>query len=413
MLVVIGGGPGGVAASIGAARMGCKVILIERYGFLGGMATAGAVHPWMDYHSGNKLLVGGIFAEIVDKLKELGSFKTSEHFGNVHHCFDLEALKYILQELCLQAGVELILHSFVDKVKVENNEIKGVYLSSKSGREFLPAQMFVDATGDGDIASLAGVPYEKGRPQDGLMQPATLHFRMGGVDISKIPSRDELNILFNKAKKEGKLNIPRENLLWFDTIYPDQIHFNATRIIKIDGTSRSDLARGEIEAHRQVWELVNFLRKISGFHNSYLLYTAPQLGIRETRRIIGKYILTAKDLLECKIPPDCIALGAYPLDIHNPEGEGTIIKHIPAGKYYGIPYRTLIPQKVQNLLVVGRCISADWEAFSSIRIQPTCYATGQAGGVAGALALIKNTTPSKLLYSLIQEALLKQGAVLN
>jgi len=413
-ILIAGGGPAGCGAAIAASSLGAKVTLIERYGFLGGMATAGLVYPWMTSYAGRKKIIAGVFEKVINKLKKENAFKDGSHFGGLHHCFDPEILKYVLMEMLIERKVEILFHSFISGAKTKNKKIEGLEVVSKSGKEILLSNLIIDATGDGDVAYYAGADYEKGRKEDGLMQPATLNFRMGGVNVKKMPEREEINKLYLQAKKEGKIGDPRENLLWFETLREDQIHFNTTRVLGIDGTKRCDLSAAEIEARRQVMELVKFLRKkVPGFENSYLLITAPQIGIRETRRIIGEYILSEADLLQARKPSDAIALGSYGLDIHNPKGEGTIIKKLKKGAYYGIPYRCLIPKKIEGLIIAGRPISATHAAHSSVRIQPICYATGQAAGSAAALALSDKTTPRKVNVEKLQKVLKREGAKLN
>lgn len=412
-ILVCGGGPAGCAAAVSAARISSKVLLVERYGFLGGMGTAGLVHPWMGYYAGEKQVVGGFFQEIVKELKKYNAFKDSEHLGIKHHCFDSEILKFILLKSLISAKVKILFHTFIVGAKVKGRRIKSIILQSKSGEEEIGADIFIDATGDGDVAFYAGAEYDKGRA-DGLMQPMTLHFRMAGVKVKRMPSREKINEIYIKAKKRGWLRNPRENLLWFDTIQNNVIHFNTTRVIKVDGTNRDDLTRAEISARFQTMELVEFLRKnIPGFENSYLLVTAPQVGVRETRRIKGEYTLTYEDIFRGKEFEDVIALGCWGIDIHSPKGEGTVFKPLPYGHYYQIPYRCLLPKKIENLIVAGRPISATYEAHSSTRIQTTCYATGQAAGVAAALAVKNKKNPKKINIKALQRHLIKQKAILK
>jgi hypothetical protein len=413
-LTVIGAGPAGCAGAIAAARLGREVLLIERYGFPGGMATTALVHPWMSYFAGDRPIIAGVFAEVVRALKARGGFKDSEHFGNRHHCFDPEILKQELMAMLQSAGVKLLFHTFVTGVETTGGRITSLQLASKSGLETISPQLVIDASGDGDIGAWAGAPFEKGRPEDGLMQPMTLHFRMAGVDWKQVPSREAMNQLYLAAKASGEIDCPRENLLWFDTTIPDQIHFNTTRVTRVDGTSKQDLTRGEIESRRQVQEIVAFLQKrVPGFERAYLSQTGAQIGVRETRRILGEYVLTGEDVLAGRKFPDAIALGCYPIDVHNPAGEGTVLKYLPPGEFYAIPYRCLLPRSIDNLLVAGRPISTTHEAHASTRVQVICYATGQAAGVAAALAAEQNRPPREVPVREIQQALGKQGALLE
>jgi hypothetical protein len=413
-ILVAGGGPAGLAAAVSASRLGIPVTLVERYGFLGGMGTAGLVHPWMSYFSGEKQLVGGIFEEVVVRLKKEGAFKDGSHLGLRHHCFDPETLKGVLQDLALSAGVNMLLHTFIVGAVNGDGYVSFVRAASKSGLEEIGADFFIDATGDADLSFLSGVPCDKGRQEDGLMQPATLHFRMGGVEEDRMPSREEINSIYRRAMEDGRLSNPRENLLWFDTTRKGEIHFNTTRMIRIDGTSRDDLTRAELEGRRQMREIVEFLRReIPGFEKAFLLCSAPQVGVRETRRIRGLATLTSDDIRNGRLFRDTIALGSYGIDIHDPEGRGTLQEVLPPGRFYGIPYRALIPGSPANLIVAGRPISSTFEAFAAVRIQPTCYATGEAAGTAAALCLKTGVKPADLPVDDLRSALRSQGAILE
>ncbi|HEX2951786.1 MAG TPA: FAD-dependent oxidoreductase, partial [Armatimonadota bacterium] len=319
-IVVAGGGPAGIAAAIAAARMGADVVLVERYGFLGGMPTAGFVFPFMTHYAGDRPVIRGIWGETIARLEQYPhGFKPSTHLGMRHFCFDVEGLKKIWLEMCLDAGVRLNLHTWISDTMTDGNQVMGIVTHSKSGREDLTAQVVIDATGDGDVAARAGAPFAIGRQQDGLMQPMSLHFRLANVDMRCMPTREEINVLYERDRKAGLITNPRENLLWFDTTYPDQVHFNTTRIVKVDGTSRDDLTAAEVEGRRQTHELVGWItRTVPGFERAYLLSTAPQVGIRESRRILGEHVVTEEELLNLTKFPDAIALSAYPVDIHNP-----------------------------------------------------------------------------------------------
>ncbi|RLI06457.1 FAD-dependent oxidoreductase, partial [Candidatus Bathyarchaeota archaeon] len=362
-VVVAGGGTAGVAAAIAAARNGADTLLIEKYGFLGGTMTAGLVNPFMTFHAGNKQIIKGIFQEIIDHLKDMGGYDEKTK------AFDNEAMKLVLDQMVKEAGVRLLLHTYVtDVILTKMNKVRGVEIYNKSGRQAVLGKVTVDATGDGNVAVMAGAPYEKGRREDGLTQPMTLNFRVGGVDVERMPPRDEINKLFEEAKAKGELSIPRENILYFPTTRKSEIHFNTTRIVMADGTKAEDLTYAETEGRRQMVELIKFLKeKVPGFENAYLLMSAVQIGVRETRRIIGEYVLTEDDIVKARKFKDTIAKGSYPIDIHNPKGEGTVIKRPPPGESYDIPYRCIVPKKVDDLLVAGRCISSTHEAQAAIR----------------------------------------------
>ena len=416
-VIVAGGGPGGLAAAVSAARNGADTLLIERYGFLGGMATAGLVNPFMTYWAGclprslgEEQIIGGVLQEVIDRLTALGAYGKGSRTA-----FDPEAFKFVADRMCEDAGVKILLHSFLSDVAVSGNAIETIEIAGKSGKENLTAKLFVDGTGDADLAFMAGVRCEKGRDEDGLMQPMTLNFRVCKVDTSRMPPRgDEFNKLFDKAKAEGRLDCPRENVLLFLTTRDGEIHFNQTRINRADGTSTEDLTRAEIEGRRQAWQFLEFLRRdVPGFEEAEILASGPQVGMRETRRVMGEYVLTGEDVLSARKFDDCIARGSYSIDIHSPTGAGTVIQRLKPGESYDIPYRCLVPLGIDNLLISGRPISATHEAHSSLRIMPICMAIGQAAGTAAALSIEGGVTPRGLNVSLLQSILCSQGANLG
>ncbi len=414
-VLVAGGGPSGIAAAVAAARMGADTLLVERYGFLGGAGTAMMVNPWMSYWAAggrNVQLIFGVLQELIDRMTAMGMYghpmqKTA---------FDPEALKVAAEELCKEAGVQLLYHSFLGEAAMDEAgvRIESVRFANKAGLVDLKASMYVDATGDGDLAALAGAIVEKGRAVDSLSQPMTLNFRMANVDMDRMLTRQEITDLYLEAKRRGEIDCPRENVLWFYANQPGVIHFNTTRVLRKDATNPWDLTEAEIEGRRQVQQLVRFLRaEVPAFEDAYLQTTAPQIGVRESRRVMGEYILTAEELLDSCRFEDVIARGAYPVDIHNPDGEGTILKHLPEGEWYDIPFRTLVPKKIENLLIGGRPISATHEAHSAIRVQPIAMAIGQAAGTAAALCASGHLLPRELDVRKVQEALTKQGAVIG
>jgi len=407
-VLIVGGGTAGVAAAVAAGRNGADALLIERYGFLGGTMTAGLINPFMTFHAGKEQIIQGIFQEMIDRLKGMDGYNERTK------AFDAEAMKIVADQMVKEAGVKLLLHTCVIDAMVQENTIRGVEVHNKSGRQAILGKVVVDTTGDGDVAVMAGAPHEKGRKEDGLTQPMTLNFRMGGVDVDKMPPRQEINRLFGEAKAKGEVTIPRENVLWFPTTRKGEIHFNTTRVVKVDGTKAEDLTYAEVEARRQMVELVNFLKgRISGFENAHLLMSGSQIGVRETRRIIGEYVMTGEDIVEARKFTDVIARGSYPIDIHSPTGEGTVIKSPPPGASYDIPYRCLVPKNVDNLLVAGRCVSSTHEAQAAIRVIPIVVAIGQAAGTAAALATRLNVPPRRLNVSLLQKTLREQGANLG
>lgn len=409
-VIVVGGGPGGIASSVAAARGGAEVLLVERYGFLGGGATAMLVNPFMTYFAGNKQVIVGVFQDMLDQLSAMGAYGTERE----PWAFDAEAFKVAAERLCLEAGVELLYHAFLADATVSEGMIESISIATKDGLKELTAKVFIDSTGDGDLAYFAGATFEKGRSEDGLAQPMTLNFRMANVDIDRMPIGQEITKAYIKAKADGIIQCPREDILYFFATQPGVVHFNQTRVVKHDATDPKSMTEAEIEARRQAWQIAHWLvDSIPGFEKAYLQQTAPQLGVRESRRIMGDYVLTAEELLAaCKFD-DVIACGSYPVDIHNPTGEGTVIRRLPAGTWYDIPYRCLIPQGLDNLLIGGRCISTTHAAHSAIRVMPIVFAIGHAAGVAACLATGRAQTTRGVSHSEIQSELLRQGAFLR
>lgn len=380
-VVVVGGGPGGLCAAIAAAEEGADTLLIERYGFLGGMATAGLVNPFMPWLAGGRPIIRGLFERIVQRLDDLGGWAGPRQGS----AFDAELLKFVADDLCAEAGVRLRLHTQLAAVDAAEGRVRRLAVASKSGLQTVRGELFIDGTGDGDLAAWAGAEVEIGRDEDHLCQPMTLCFRMLGVNLDAIPPRAEVNALYDAAKARGEIGNPRENVLFFFTTHDREVHFNTTRIVKLDATSAEDMTAAELEGRRQVRQMVRFLRtEVPGFADAWLQEMAPQIGIRESRRVMGDYVLSVDDVLEARKFEDGIARGSYAVDIHNPAGTGTVIKHLPPGEAYDIPYRCLTPHGLHNLLIAARCVSCDHAAHSSLRVMPIVMAIGEAAGVAAA-----------------------------
>jgi len=425
-IIVVGGGPGGVPAAVAAARSGARVLLVESYGFLGGMATAALVLPYMKYSAGNKIIIRGLFEEFLDILEKNGAVRikkftdeelirlntfTTDLEDRAH--FDDEPMKWLLDRFVLDSGANLLLHTRAIGVLKKNGSIKAIRVFHKGGVEDLSADIFIDSTGDGDIAAWAGARIEIGREQDNACQPMTTSFRMANVDIERMPGGKEINELFDKAKERGEVINPRENVLKFFTVHPDVIHFNSTRIIEKTSLDGWSMTEAEIEGRRQVDELVRFMKKyVSGFENAYLMKTGAQIGVRESRRVIGRYVLNADDVIHGHKFDDGVACGSYAIDIHNPTGTGTKMYYLDEGIYYHIPYRCLVPDNVDNLIVASRCISSTHEAHSSLRVMPTVWGIGQAGGTAAAICVKRKIYPGNIDVTVLKETLVKQGAFL-
>jgi len=284
----------------------------------------------------------------------------------------------------------------------------------KSGKMTMHAKCFIDCTGDADLAVMAGCPTHLGRPADNLCQPMTLCFRLANVDMEKFrANREKINPLYQKLQAEGRIRNPRENVLIFFHPVKNMLHFNTTRVIRLNPTDPFHLTRAEMEAREQMFEMYEFLKaNIEGFENADIAFSAPQIGVRESRMIDGLHMLNEEELKACTKFDDAIAAGNYDIDIHNPEGSGTSHYYFPEGTWYTIPYRSLIPraEDCDNLLVGGRCISCDHEAQASIRIMPICATTGEAAGIGASVAIDGGTTVQNADTAKIQAILTETGA---
>jgi len=415
-LTVIGGGFAGTAAAISAAVSGLNVLLIEKSNCLGGAAVNGLVNPFMPYwtdidENNNKsrlYLNRGIFKDILNALASFGALDKNEM------TFNEEYLKLILNRMVKKERIDILFHSYLTDTSKDNETIKSVTVVNKSGKMTFEADYFIDATGDADLSVLCGCPYRLGREPDGVCQPMTLCFRVANVDkAAYAKSKPKINVLYNEMQKQGKIKNIRENVLIFDNLINGVLHFNSTRIIRKNPVDAFDVTEAEIEAREQAFELFNFLvENIDGFQNSQLSMTAMETGVRESRMISGKYLLTGDDVINCKKFDDSIAAGNYDIDIHNPDGSGTDIRSLPKGEYYTIPYRSLIPIGVNNLLVAGRCMSATHEAQASIRIMPIVCCIGEAAGVAAHVAHENAVGFNDVDVDKVQEILKKRGAVI-
>lgn len=418
-VVVAGGGPAGTCAGLAAARAGCRTLLVEQLGCLGGMATAGLHQKIAVYFGsgGSPEIVGGLPKEIADRavVEAQSDYRPDGLF------VEPEGLKLLLDCMAEESGLQLLYYTHACSPLVEEGHVRGLFLHSKSGRQLARARCLVDCSGDADVAFRAGVPCMQGRDEDGRMQPCTLMFRLGGVawdDVRRYLGTDPgLETFCRTAHERGLMGPWQSRLMGFWRIpsRPDQVGVNFTHM-HLDATSAADLTRGCIEGRRQVHQAVRAMRRlIPGFEHAVLLDTAPYVGIRETRRIHGEYVLTVEDIQAQRIFDDSIGLGAAFIDIHNVEGPGMDRRsgyHLPPGGYYAIPYRTLVPQGVEGLLVAGRCHSATHEAAGSTRWMTQCMVMGQAAGTASALSIEAGTPPRALPAEALRRRLLRDGAIL-
>jgi hypothetical protein len=437
-VLVVGGGPAGLTAALAAAGDGLKVGLVESRSFIGGNLTIGLPILGFLGQKGNQI-IQGLPQKFIDRLRAQDA--ASEHRPCPLHVsitlIEPEAVKTVALAMLVEAGVEVLFYTFSADVILEDNRIRGIITESKNGREAILGKVVIDCTGDADVAFRAGVPCEQGNAQGG-MQPPTLMFCLAGVDTDKlrlsiaheprtyltdfIPAEYfgqnrqfivvGLRELIARARAERHLNIPNERTIIITGLRAGEAWLNMTRVAGVDGTDARSLTRGEIEARRQMADIITYLKHyVPGFEQAYFTKTAPFLGIRETRRIVGQYVLTQDDVLQCRRFDDAIAVASYPIDIHRPGDEGCTL--IWCGDCYDIPYRTLVPTRVDNLLVAGRCISTTHEAMASIRVMATCMALGEAAGRAARLAVRAGVTPAAVNPQTLRQELRAHGAYLR
>lgn len=447
-LIVIGGGPSGAIAATAAARLGVKTLLIEKHGFLGGSLTAMGVGPMMSFHNGEgKQVVKGLPQLVIDRLMEKGA--SPGHIpDSITYCstvtpFDSEYLKIELESLFTEAGGTLLYHTHLADVETRDGVIHSLVVCNKAGLTRFTADVFIDASGDGDFAAMAGAPFMKGRDKDGVSQPMTMNLKVGNVAIDRIKayvkahpeefffkdgaaeglrrleSSHPISLggflsLWRDAKARGEVDVPRGDVLFFETATPGVIIVNTSRIQGLDATNPFDLSKAEMEGRRQCAQIFNFLKKYCpGFEEAIFIGSGPQIGVRESRHVRGLHVLTAEELVAETRFPDAIAAGGYPIDIHSPDGEGTNSVHLAAGAIYTIPARSLMTDTPSNLVVVGRCISATHEAAAAFRVTPIAMAIGQGGGTLAALAIQRKSKPADVPYEALRDVLEANGAYLN
>jgi len=413
-VLVVGAGPGGVSAAVMSARTGADTLIAERYGCPGGMAVFGEVTPFMRNHLDGKTLDRPIFQEWSKRLHAAAGKDgwTREPFDPemTWRFFNKEHALMTMEEMLLDSGVRMLYHHTLVDVIMNGDTIAAAVFHSKSGFVAVRAKIFIDSTGDGDLAVLAGAPAEFGNGE-GFCQPMTTCFKLIRVEKDRIPPREEINALYDRAKAEGKIDCPREDMLWFSMPDADTIHFNTTRIIRKSAVSGVELSEAEIEGRRQVRQFIAFLREqIPGFEHAALGAVALHVGVRESRRIRGIIYQTAEDFFRAAKYPDGIAKVHYIIDIHNPNGSGTRIERLPENEWYELRYGTLVPEHTANLLMGCRAISLDQALHSSCRVMPPICSIGQAAGMAAALCVKRRIAPAALDGCELRRLLAQAGA---
>jgi hypothetical protein len=438
-VIVAGGGPAGLMAAIAAARLGAATLLVDANGHLGGVATMGLPFQGFFDRDGRQI-VRGLAEEFVTRLRSAGGALPEFTQCSLHNPFliiDPETVKIVAQEMAADSSVETLLHTWVAEAVADLSQVRALMVQNKSGREALVGKIYIDATGDGDVAASCGVPFSVGRTQDGLTQSATLNFRLDGVDTAKLCSRIVedpelldlhpmlsrkqfrgngkhimvgLRNLIDQARRDGIRDLPCEFVNYITLIQEGAVSINMVHVKRVKGHDARDLSRAEMEGRGQIPVIIEFLRKyVPGFEKARLTASAARIGIRETRHIQGAYTLTEDDVMAGCRPTDTVAVGGYIIDIHSPTAGDVELLKVPP---YGIPYRCLLPTGIDNLLIAGRCISATHEALATARQMSTCMAMGQAAGTAAALAVQSRCLPRDLPVGDLQNVLRNQKAFL-
>ena len=446
-IAVIGGGPAGLAAAVTAARAGKRVLLADKNGYLGGNMTLGLpLLGFLDEHG--ERCIAGFGEELVQRLRARGA-AYDHRFCPKHNSvtnIDAEQVKLLAFEMCREAGVDVLLHLETQRVELTDGRITAVTLRGKCNEVTVSADLFIDCTGDGDLAYLAGCSYEKGRGANEELMPPTVMFTLEGVEIDRLldhvaahpeemaascASIDTkagydaayfradpnfvfvgMTALFNRLKAEGKCPVERGNMIIINGLHPGEVYVNTSRLLHTDATDIIDLTRAEIEGHMQVGRLVDMFRKyVPGFARCYVSSIAPNLGVRETRRFKGIKTLTVEKALAAEVPEDTVCLSGYKIDIHKDCETATLFQTVD--KPFGLPYGCLVSAEIDNLMFAGRCASVDESVIGSTRVMPCCMAMGQAAAVGAVLALDRHQAPANVNTDDIRAELIRQGAMLH
>ena len=445
-VAVFGAGPAGLSAAVTAARLGKRVLLVERNGYLGGSLAIGlSPLSFLDKHG--RPCVGGFAKEFMDRLAEtgdcLGTDPCPKH--NSVTSVNAEGVKLLAARLCREEGIQVLLHCEVLRSEVENGRIRTVTVFGKGNEVTIEAGCYLDCTGDGDLAYLSGCSYEMGQADTGVLQPPTVMFTLEGVDEGELFSYVErhpeelryrdpliyeneaytvahfrehpshvfvgLQHTFRELLAQGALPVQRESFIYINGTHPGEVYINSTRLINTDATDLLDLSRAELDGALQIPGLIRLLReRIPGFENCYLSSISTSLGIRETRRFSGRKRVTRENAVAGSVPADTVCLSGYKIDIHSGSDTGLSFQDIDVP--FGIPYGCLVSDQIENLMFAGRCISCDAVAYGSLRVMPVCMAMGQAAAVGAAVSLEDGVTPGEADVLKIRSMLLKQKAIL-
>jgi glycine/D-amino acid oxidase-like deaminating enzyme len=425
-VVVLGGGPAGIAAAVSAARAGRSTLLVERYGFLGGMGTAAGVTNFCGLHANVhgdiRQVVHGVADDLLRRIAALGGLNAPHAlFGKtVAQAYDTAAYKIAADDLMTSAGVQVLFHAVAAGVLMEGpGRVQALLLETKSGRCAVLGRAFIDCSGDGDLAAWAGVPYEKGDGDGHMLYPSTI-FRVNGVDPQRAGRAWEvIPKLMAQAEAQGRHRFPRKGAIVRPQKSGIEWRVNLTQLANaagdaMDGTDARELSEAEMLGRRQIAGVAGFLKEVPGFEASYIVDIAPQVGIRETRRVLGRYLLTERDVLDCASFDDTIGVNGWPLELHLKGDVEFRWPKIPESRGFNhLPYRMVVPSVVDNLWIAGRCASMTHEAQSAARVSGACFVMGQAAGTAADLALQANRAASDIDVGVLQSRLEAQGAYLG
>lgn len=414
-VLVLGGGPAGWGAAVSAAREGANTLLVESSTDIGGVATSGLMSHWTGH------TVGGIYEEIVDRTHNQYGKNPLLSDAEMRKFIDHETMKTRALEMLLEAGVKLLLNTMACEPLVEDNVLKGVFVENKSGRQLIRSKVVIDCTGDGDIAARAGAPYYKGRESDGAMQPMTLMVQVGGVEVERIQYvnafEESYQVPAGDIQQLARMHIkaPAGHVLVYPSVFPGIVTLNMTNVTGVDGTNADDITKAYVQCRRQLPEIMAFLKEyVPGFENSYVLKSAAQIGVRETRHFKGMKTITEQDILEARVFPDwAVANAHFNFDVHNIGGAGLdetgCQKNFTQQHGYTIPYGCLVPQEIDGLLLAGRCISGTHMAHANFRAMPICANMGQAAGVAAAMCVEQDIQPRALQVEQLQQRMRSLG----
>ena len=423
-----GEAPAGIAAAVAAGRAGRSTLLIERYGFLGGMGTAAGVTNFCGLHANVhgqvRQVVHGVADDLLARIARLGGLNEPHGIfgGKIHaQAYDTATYKIAADDLLVSSGVQLLFHAQAAGVVMRSErEIDAVLVETKSGRVAVVGSVYIDGSGDGDLAAWAGAPFEKGDANGGLLYPSTM-FRLNGVDPQRaLEVMLQIPDMMEEVEAEGAFRFARKGAIVRPQKHPEEWRANVTQLQNpdgsaVDGTDVRQLTFGEIEGRKQVAEYFEFLRsRVPGFERAYIVDTAPQLGIRETRRVLGGHVLSADDVLNCVDFADTIGVNGWPLEMHVAGDVRWIWPDIPTARGFNhLPYRMIVPRGVDNLFTAGRCASMTHEGHSAARVTGACFVMGQAAGTAADLALKAGVPGRDVDVPELQRRLEADGAYLG